>query len=117
MSIRFKLFLMTLVIFVAVLTMTGVTYVRGSSALNGLLNHAGIEGVKDTALIVEDKLDTMAGVTESYAASVSFAFIVSRGGRDLDAHGFFDRVIDRLSCHQTGRRIVNCRLQHLERPT
>lgn len=73
MSIRFKLFLMTLVIFVAVLTMTGVTYVRGSGALNGLLNHAGIEGVKDTALIVRDKLDTMAGVTESYAASVSFA--------------------------------------------
>ena len=73
MSIRFKLLLMTLVIFVAVLTMTGVMYVRGSSVLNSFLDHAGIEGVKDTALIVEDKLDTVAGVTESYAASVSFA--------------------------------------------
>ena len=73
MSIRFKLLLMALVIFVAVLTMTGVTYVRGSSALNGLLNRSGIEEVKNTALVVRGKLDTVAGVTESYGASVSFA--------------------------------------------
>ena len=57
MTIRGKLRLIAGVIFLVILLMTGITYVRSGSILDNFLKSSGTEIAVNAANIVQDQLD------------------------------------------------------------
>ncbi len=64
---------MACVVFLVIITMSGVTYTRCKSILNDFLNRAGITSAMGAAENVENRMEIISGITTSAAASVKFS--------------------------------------------
>ena len=71
MTIKSKLWLIAVVVFFAIISMTGVTYFRSSSMLVDFMNKAGVEAAASAAKNVETQLNMVAGIIDSAGVSIS----------------------------------------------
>ncbi len=70
MTIRKKLWLITVVVFLVILTMSVVTYVKSSSMMIDLMNKAGAEYISSSTEGVNRQFEVISGITSSAAASI-----------------------------------------------
>ena len=69
MTIKAKLVAMVGVVFALIIIMTGVTYYKSSSALSSFMDSSALDVTVLSAQNVKDKLDSIAAITETAAAS------------------------------------------------
>ena len=89
MTIRGKLRLIATVIFLVILLMTGITYVRAGSMLNDFLKRSGTEIAVNSAAIVRDQLDRYLMTVNISAAAMRRAYVDAetseQGAQDVEA--------------------------------
>ncbi|NLL37337.1 MAG: methyl-accepting chemotaxis protein, partial [Fretibacterium sp.] len=80
MSIKRKLMLVALIVSLAILGMTGITYYRGTAVLSDILALAGRDSAVESAKLIEEQLDELAHLTVLTAASTGY--VLSGAGQD-----------------------------------
>ena len=105
MTIRWKLRLIAGVIFLVILLMTGITYVRSGSILDNFLKSSGTEIAVNAANIVQDQLDRYI-MTVNIAAAAMRQIYIDAANPELGAKNV-ELLCERMLKNTEDKNILN----------